>query len=232
MGFTYHAVNFTFKHIVRLLCRVDDSQWVKIPARGPLILAVNHINFIEMPIMVTHLIPRPITGLVKSDGWQNPFLRWVFTLWGAIPLQRGQADMSAVRAGLAALNEGKILAIAPEGKRTGDGRLIEGHPGIVTMALKSQAPILPVVYYGNEHFWPNFKRLRRTDFKVNVGCPFILNGHGRPVSKQMRRQMTAEIMFQLARLLPEQNRGYYADLSAASEEFLDFQVGQEAVAQL
>ncbi len=162
MSLAYHAVNFTFKRIVRILCRVDDSQWHKIPAEGPFIMAVNHINFMEIPLMYTHLLPRPMTGFVKAESFDLPFVGWVFKLWEGIPLQRGEADMTAVRAGLNALAEGKILVIAPEGTRTGDGRLQQGHPGIVTIALKANVPILPVAYYGSEHFWPNFKRLRRT----------------------------------------------------------------------
>ncbi len=223
MTITYHAVNFTFKHIVRVLCRVDDSQWHKFPDKGPLIMAVNHINFMEMPLMYTHLVPRPITAFVKSDGWQNPFLRWIFDLWGAIPLQRGVADMTAVRAGLRALDEGEILVIAPEGTRSGDGRLLQGHPGIVTMALKADVPILPVVYYGQEDFWPNVYRLRRTDYHINVGRPFYLDRGDARVSKEVRRQMTDEIMYQLAGLLPEKNRGYYAELSAATEKYIKFE---------
>jgi 1-acyl-sn-glycerol-3-phosphate acyltransferase len=222
MTFTYRAVNFTFKRIMRILCRVDDSQWHKFPAKGPLIMAVNHINFVEMPLMHPHLIPRPMTGFVKADGWHNPFLRFVFDLWGAIPLQRGTADMTAVRAGLSALDEGKILVIAPEGTRTGDGHLQQGHPGIVTMALKANVPILPVVFFGHEQFWPNVYRLRRTDFDINVGRPFYLDRGEIRVTKEVRRQMVDEIMYQLALLLPEKNRGYYADLSKATEEYLQF----------
>ena len=130
--------------------------------------------------------------------------------------------MTAVRAGLSALDEGKILVIAPEGTRTGGGRLIQGHPGIVTMALKAKVPVLPVVYYGHEDFWSNIKRLRRTDYQINVGRPFYLDRSGARVTKEVRRQMVDEIMVQLARLLPEKNRGYYADLSQATEEYLRF----------
>jgi len=138
MTFTHRAVNFTLKRISRILCRVDDSQWHKFPDKGPLIMAVNHINFMEMPLMYTHLVPCPITAFVKSAGWENPILRWIFDLWGAIPIQRGEADMTAVRAGLSALDEGKILAIAPEGTRTGDGSLQQGYPGIVTISAESE----------------------------------------------------------------------------------------------
>ncbi len=222
MSFTYHLVNFTFKRLVRILCRVDDSQWHKFPAKGPLLVAANHINFVEVPIMYLHLLPRPLTGFVKAQNWEKPFFRWLFNLWGGIPLHRGEADMAAMRAGMAALAEGKILTVAPEGTRTGDGRLIQGHPGIVLLALKANVPILPVAYHGSEQFWNNFKRLRRTDFNIRVGRPFRLEPGGVRVDKTVRQQMTDEIMYQIARLLPPENRGVYADLSAASETYLDF----------
>ena len=222
MTFTQHVVNSTFKWMARILCRVDDSQWHKIPNNVPFIMVTDHINFMEMPLMYTHLIPRPITGFVKANGWENPVLRWIFELWGAIPLQRGEADITAVRVGLSALAEGKILAITPEGTRTGDGRLQQGHPGIVTMALKAKVPILPVVFYGHEHLWSNIYHLRRTDYNINVGRPFYLDRGSVRVSKEVRRQMVDEIMYQLAGLLPEKYRGYYADLSSATDGYLRY----------
>lgn len=220
--FTYRAVNFTFKRIVRAWCRVDDSQWDKIPEKGPYIMAVNHINFMEIPVMYTHLVPRPMTGFVKAESFDKIAYGWLFKLWNGIPVQRGAADMSAMRAGIETLEAGKILVIAPEGTRTGHGRLIEGQPGIVIVALKARVPILPVVYYGHEDLWHNVKRLRRTDFYVNAGRPFYLDSGGMRVTKTVRRQMVNEIMYQLARLLPEKNRGHYADLTKATETYLRF----------
>jgi 1-acyl-sn-glycerol-3-phosphate acyltransferase len=220
--FKYRATNFAFKQIVRAWCRVDDSQWDKIPENGPYIMAVNHINFLEIPVMYTHLLPRQMTGFVKVESFDLPFIGWVFKLWEGIPVHRGEADISAVRAGLSALKEDKILVIAPEGTRTGDGNLIKGHPGIVAMALKARVPILPVAYFGHEDIWHNTKRLRRSDFHVNVGRPFYLDPGGVRVTKEVRRQMVDEIMYQLAGLLPEKNRGYYADMSKATKEYLNF----------
>ena len=149
-------------------------------------------------------------------------MRWLFELWGGIPLRRGEADMAAIRAGMAALAEGRILSVAPEGTRTGDGRLIRGQPGIVLIALKTNVPIMPLAYYGSEQFWPNLRRLRRTDFFVRVGRPFYLDAAGQHVTKEVRQQMADEIMFQVARLLPADYRGHYADLSAATETYLRF----------
>jgi len=162
-------VNGAIKGITRLLCRVDDAQLVRVPERGPLILVANHINFLEVPLIYTHLLPRPVTGFAKAETWDNPAMAALFDLWEAIPLQRGEADHSAIRRALKALSEGQILAMAPEGTRSGDGRLQRGQPGVVTLALLSGAPLLPIVYYGGERLRGNLARLRRTDFHIVVG---------------------------------------------------------------
>jgi 1-acyl-sn-glycerol-3-phosphate acyltransferase len=222
MNLPTKIVNTIIKRLLRILYRIDDSQWHKFPEEGPLLLAANHINLLEAPIMYTHLIPRSVTAFVKVENWDNWFYRWVLNLWEAIPLHRGEADMGAIRSGLAALQAGKMLAVAPEGTRTRNGRLRQGHPGIVVMALKSGAPILPVAYWGQEASKSNIKRLRRTDFNMNVGRPFTLDPGDQRITKQNRQQMADEIMHQIAALLPEQYRGYYSDLTQATETYLKF----------
>lgn len=221
MTITAKVVNSVIRGLTTLMCRVDDAQLARVPAQGPLIIVANHINFVETPIVYTRLLPRPLTGFVKSENWDNPALRFLFELWGAIPLRRGEPDRTAFRQAIAALEQGKILAIAPEGTRSGHGRLQRGKAGVVMLALASGAPLLPLVYFGGENLWPNLRRLRRTDFHIVVGQPFQLRADGR-VSREVRQQMIDEIMYQLAALLPPYNRGHYADLAAATETYLRF----------
>jgi len=190
--------------------------------QGPLILVCNHVNFLEVPVVYTRLQPRAMTGFAKSETWESPFLGPLFSLWGAIPLQRGAADLNALRQGLRALEEGKIVGITPEGTRSGHGRLLQGHPGVVTLALQSGAPLLPLVFYGGERFHQNLRRLRRTDFYIRVGRSFHIDTRGQKVTRQMRREITAEIMYQLAALLPPEYRGAYADQDAATTKYLMF----------
>lgn len=224
--FTFRVVTSTIKGLTRLLCRVDDEQLARVPERGPLIIAINHVNFLEAPIFYTHLHPRPLTGFVKAEHLEHPFFGpLLFGLWGGIPIRRGEADMTAFRQALAALEEGRILAVAPEGTRSGDGRLQSGRPGTAFLALRSGAPVLPIVCYGGEHFWSNLRRLRRTDFHIVVGQPFYLDTGGVKVTRQVRRQMTGEIMYQMAALLPPAYRGVYSDLAAATETYLRFPSG-------
>jgi len=220
MTLTHRFVFLTMKGLTRFLCRVDDAQLARVPDRGPLIIVANHVNFLEVPLIYTHLQPRPMTGFAKVEAWDNPFIGALFDMVEAIPLYRGEADVTAFRQALRALEAGRILALAPEGTRSGHGRLQRGRPGVVLLALRSGAPLLPLVYYGGELFWRNLTRLRRTDFHIVVGQPFYLDAGGVKVTRHMRQQMIDEVMYQMAALLPPAYRGVYSDLAAATEAYV------------
>jgi 1-acyl-sn-glycerol-3-phosphate acyltransferase len=220
MTLTHRLVIAGFKALTRLLCRVDDAQLARVPDQGPLIIVTNHVNILEVPLIYTHLHPRPVTGFVAAYRWGNAWLRPLLNTCGAIPLRRGEADMAAMREALQALKAGRILAIAPEGTRSEHGRLQRGRPGAVLLALRSGAPLLPLVFYGGEHYQENLRRLRRTDFHIVVGEPFYLDAGGVRVTRQMRQQMVDEVMYRMAALLPPAYRGVYSDLDTATERYL------------
>lgn len=217
------VTNAVIRGLARLLCRVDDSQLHRVPWRGPLILVSNHVNFLDVPVVYTHLRPRPLTGFSKAETWDSPLLGPLFSLWGIIPIRRGEADVGAFHRGLAALAEGQIVAILPEGTRSGHGRLQRGHPGVVTLAARSGAPLLPLVCYGLDRFKDNLTHLRRTPFHIVVGHPFTLATEGSKLTGAVRQQIADEIMYQLAALLPEAYRGCYADTAAATTRYLRFE---------
>ncbi len=219
---TERVVNTTIKGLTSLICRVDADQLSMVPSRGPLIIVSNHINFLDVPVIYTRLQPSPLTGFAKIETWDSPFLGPLFSLWGIIPVRRGKADMSAIRQGLAVLKRGEILAILPEGTRSGHGRLAKGQAGMVTMALLTGTPLLPVAHFGAEAYRQNLSRLRRTDFQIRVGKPFFLDAGAAKVNQNVREQMAAEIMYQLAALLPPAYRGQYMDLNQATQHFLHF----------
>jgi len=204
------------------LCRVDAAEMRKVPRRGPLIVISNHTGSLEIPMLVGWLYPRPLTAWAKIETWDNPFKAWLFSLWDAIPVRRGEADMTALRAALEKLEQGYLFGIAPEGTRNKTGKLLRAHPGAVMLAIHSRAPIQPVAHWGGEKFLPNLKRLRRTDFSMRVGRPFTLNTTGERITREQRQQVVDEMMYQLAALLPEEYRGEYSDMSKATTQFLKF----------
>jgi 1-acyl-sn-glycerol-3-phosphate acyltransferase len=205
-----------------ILCRIDKRDFPKVPACGPLILVINHISSLEVPLLFAHLQPRRMIGLAKIETWDNKFMGWLFDLWEAIPIRRGEADLAAIRACLKVLKVGDILAIAPEGTRSYHGQLQCGQPGMVVIALRAGAPILPIAHWGGEDFGSNLKRLKRTDFHFRVGRQFYLDAKGERVNGEIRQEMANEIMSQIAMLMPEEYRGEYADCDPPPQKYLRF----------
>lgn len=221
----FHLVTRLVRLVFEITCRIDKSQLHKVPQTGPLVLLSNHINFLEAPVIYTQLYPRNMTGLAKIESWNNPVLRVLFNLWDIIPIERGTVDNQAFDLMRKSLGEGKILAVAPEGTRSQDGKLQRGYPGIALLNARVKAPMLPVVHYGGESYWPNLKKFKRTDFHIVVGTPFTIDFNGQTLNRDILRQVTDETMYQMAALLPSDYRGYYSDLSQATETYLRFEPG-------
>ena len=225
---TYHPTakeqitNSVVKGITVLLSRVNAPQLDQVPAEGPLILVTNHVNFLEAPILYTRLAPRPITGFAKIESWDNQYLGWLFDVWGVIPIRRGEADKKAIKTALKALQDGYILSIAPEGTRSREGTLKRGQPGVVFLALLSGAPLLPIAHYGHQNYKDDFRKIKRTPFSASVGHPFRLRKPDKKITSEIRQEITDEIMYQIAALLPPAHRGVYSDLSKATENYLEF----------
>ncbi|MBI9050499.1 MAG: 1-acyl-sn-glycerol-3-phosphate acyltransferase [Anaerolineaceae bacterium] len=223
-----YAVNGIIKTWTQIVCRIDAGDLNKIPTQGPMIIISNHVNFLEAPVLYTHLLPRDITALAKIESWDNKLKGFLFNVWKIIPIRRGEADMTAYRASLDALATGKFLVIAPEGTRSYSGKLQTGLPGTAMIAVRSDVPIVPVAFYGAENFWDNFKRFKRTPFNIRVGKPFKLNLQGNSLNKENRQDVMDECMYQLASLLPEEYRGVYSDFSKKTTNYLTFLNGNKA----
>lgn len=198
---------------------VDASEVARIPMEGPLIISTNHINSLDAPVGFSHLHPRPVTAFVKAETWDNWFMKFLFNAWEAIPIKRGEVDFEAFRMAEDALKQKKIVIVAPEGTRSRHGRLNQGYPGIALLAIRTGAPILPVVFYGNEKI-KDLRIGKRTKMVIKVGSPYKIDLNGHPLDRENRKQITDEIMYEIARILPEENRGVYSDLTQTKMEFL------------
>lgn len=216
----YRIIVWIVKIATGILCRIDAPDLHKVPMHGPLIVYSNHTGQIEVAVLFSHLQPRPLTGWAKVESWNNPFLNWLFNLWRLIPVRRGEGDTTALRKAIAAIQEGAIFGIAPEGTRNITGRLKRALPGTVMLALHSGAPLLPVAHWGGENFLKNLKRLKRTDFHIRVGEPFHLSVEGIRMTRETRQQIVDEMMYRLAELLPPEYRGEYEKVTGRQEIFI------------
>jgi 1-acyl-sn-glycerol-3-phosphate acyltransferase len=208
----HYTVSWLVRIVLGVVCKVNATDLRRLPKQGPAILVTNHINFLEVPLIYTHLMPRRLAALVKVENWNNPFFAFFGNLWMGIPISRGVVDRNAIATAKNALADGRILVIAPEGTRSGDGRLRKGNSGIVLFAADTGVPVFPAAHHGGESFWKRFKSFKRTDFKIRVGKPILVHTGGNSLGRETRKEITDEIMCRVAELLPDRLRGHYAGM--------------------
>ena len=196
--------------LMPLLARVRMVDIENIPAEGPVMLASNHVAWADIPL-ISLRVPRITHYMAKIELFQIPILRTIVRLLGAFPVHRGEGDRESLRTAERLLGENEIVAIFPEGHRSG-GHLIQGLPGVALIALRANVPIVPVAISGTEHM---FKGFRYGPFAprvtVRYGKPFRLAQAGRRRSREDMERGVDEIMRQIATLLPSEYRGVYAD---------------------
>jgi 1-acyl-sn-glycerol-3-phosphate acyltransferase len=212
------------RFLMWLLLRMDVNGLEHIPSEGAVILAISHTNFLD-PVLAMAVCPRSLESIGKVEVLRLFLLGPLIKMWGAIFIRRGEVDRQALSAAVEVLKRGEVLLIAPEGTRSGVGRLQRGRGGLAYIAARAGALIVPVGIVGVEGFWHNLVRLRRTPVRMTFGRPFRFAARGRPVDRQVLVEMTTEAMYQLAAVLPPGRRGLYADLENATGEWLEFPGG-------
>ena len=201
-----------------LLVRLESVEGLEnIPNEGPAILLMNHIGWVD-PIVLVHVVPRNIVPLGKIEAFEYPIIGIFPHLWGAIPVQRGGFDRRAVQSSLEVLKKNEIILVAPEGTRNPE--LQPGKGGFAYLASRSGAPIIPVAIEGSPGY-PVIRysrRWRESPISVKFGKPFVYREKYRQAGREELKQLADEAMYNLASLLPENRRGYYADLSKSTHE--------------
>ncbi|MFJ6572839.1 lysophospholipid acyltransferase family protein [Streptomyces sp. NPDC091292] len=118
----------------------------RVPATGPVILAVNHSHFIDGP-MLMGTAPRPVHFLIKKEAFIGPLDPFLLGI-GQLKVDRSTADRTAITRALGVLEHGGVLGIFPEGTR-GEGDFASLRAGLAYFAVRSGAPIVPVAVLGS-----------------------------------------------------------------------------------
>ncbi len=212
-------INAILWPLVALLLPWDVEGLENLPLRGPVLVLMNHINFLDV-IMPALFLPRDVVMLSKIENFRAPVLGFFVWAYGAISVRRGEVDLQAMRGSLAVLKKGQVLCVAPEGTRSGDGHLQPGHDGAAFVAVQAGVPVVPFVSYGHEQFLRNIKRLRPTRLHIRVGQAFRFVQHNRRARTDLR-PMTDEAMRRMAALLPPEYQGAYAGSGRAAYRYTE-----------
>jgi 1-acyl-sn-glycerol-3-phosphate acyltransferase len=198
------------KLLVSILLRATVTGMENFPKKGPALVVINHLGDADV-VLLGASIPTTIDGMGKIELYEHWLVGPIFRGYGVIWVHRGRPDRKAIRSALDGLAEGRIIALAPEGRQTVEGGLEQGTEGAAFLAMKSGAPIIPVAMTGteNDNIYGNFKRWKRAPVTLSVGKPFFIREQ--TDRQKMMRDGTRQIMESLANLLPESYRGIYRE---------------------
>ncbi len=205
---------YAIKIIQVLLADLKVTGREKIPANGPYLVTVNHMSTADTPLLLVSF-PAQEWRFFAGEKWQDhrlwgPLMGWL----GAIFIKRGEVDRRAIQEALAAIKDGDIFGLAPEGTRSKVGEMQPAKTGAAYLANRGQVPILPVGIVNSDILFASVRRLKRISVEVHIGEPYSLPDDGRRARSQDLDAYTHLIMVRIAALLPERYHGVYRDSRA------------------
>jgi 1-acyl-sn-glycerol-3-phosphate acyltransferase len=148
----YKAVYHGARSFIEVFATLEVEGWENVPS-GACLFASNHQSMLDPPLLGSCL-PREISFIARRTLFDNPVFGFVIRACHSIPVDRGEADIGAIRAALAALAAGEGLLIFPEGTRSHDGVITSPKAGAGLLACKSGVPVVPIHIRGARDVLP------------------------------------------------------------------------------
>jgi 1-acyl-sn-glycerol-3-phosphate acyltransferase len=182
---------------LRLGWRVKVHGARHIPRSGPVILAANHIGLLDGPALLA-LTRRLTFAMVKREAFSGPVGQFLIRI-GQISLNRREIDPQAIRRAVQVLRAGKVLAVFPEGVRSG-GEVAWAKGGATYLAMVSGAPIVPVAILGTREPGQHKNQVPRLRRPIHLvyGEPFNLPRSSWPRRKAVVAEWTNVVRERLA----------------------------------
>ncbi|MBQ0964840.1 1-acyl-sn-glycerol-3-phosphate acyltransferase [Streptomyces tendae] len=210
--------------IMRLMFRTRVEGVENIPGDGPVILAGNHLTFIDSVIMPL-TCDRQVFFIGKDEyvtgkGLKGRLMAWFFTGVGMVPVDRdgGRGGVAALMTGRRILEEGHVFGIYPEGTRSPDGRLYRGRTGIARLTLMTGAPVVPFAVIGTDKLQPGGAGLPRPGrVTVRFGEAMEFSRYeGMDRDRYVLRAVTDSVMTEVMRLSGQEYVDMYASKAKAA----------------
>ncbi|MFP3465223.1 lysophospholipid acyltransferase family protein [Leifsonia sp. SIMBA_070] len=222
-GALYFAGRILMAPLLKLVYRPRVIGTRNVPKHGRVILASNHLSFIDS-IVIPMTAPRRVQFLAKSSYFEGTGLkgrvsRAFFTAIGAVGVKRGAgaAAQEALDQSRRIIETGAAFALYPEGTRSVDGRLYKGRTGIGWLALTTGAVVVPVGLIGTDQMQPVGARFPRPHrITVAFGAPIDVSHFGPPESGRARRQATDAIMAAIHELTGQELANVYNEAPPAN----------------
>jgi 1-acyl-sn-glycerol-3-phosphate acyltransferase len=217
--------------ILRIISHLTVHGLENLPSKDTSFIGVaNHIGRLDPAYVFAMLNRDDIIMLVAEKYEENIISRILVRFVDGIFVDRYNADLNAMREVFRRIKKGGVLVIAPESTRSRSGVLLQGWDGASYIAAKSGLPILPVgvTGSGDKEVVDRLKHFKRLNVLAHVGPTFSLPPLDNKNRAEQLAAYTDEIMCRIAVLLPEENRGVYAD-HPRLKELLEDQAAQQVM---
>jgi 1-acyl-sn-glycerol-3-phosphate acyltransferase len=199
-------------YFLRVICPIFASMRVHglehIPPSGPLLLVGNHLSMVD-PAVTLAYVRRFMHFMTKAELFETWPMSFIMPPGNPVKVNRGKVDRTALRTAEEYLKQGDIIAIYAEGTRSRTGTVQEARAGVVFLAQRTGAPLVPLAVSGTERvFSKRFPWYRRARITLTFGRPFTLEDLGLP-PKTDRNEVAQAIMSRVTALLPAQYQTIY-----------------------
>ena len=142
----YKPITFLLKYIFKTAGKVEVQGREKLPEGGPYVVACTHTSFMDVLMLATGMYPTQIHYMAKKELFEGKFKNWFFKNVNAFPVDRANPGPSTLKIPSRLLKEGKVVGIFPSGTRSTEDVSLKA--GAVTIALRSNVPLVPAAYVG------------------------------------------------------------------------------------
>jgi len=189
------------RRVFPLFMSLEVSGVENLLTSGAAVVAANHLVMYDVfPLQLA--LPRMVYYMGKAELFQVSIVHFVFRQMGAFPIYRGEHDVWAMNHARQLLNTGKLVAMFPEGTRSGGKGLALARPGAAKLAIDANCPLVAVSIDGIQNLFKKFPR--RTVVRVVIAPPIWPKRDDSPLV------LTDTLMYTLAENLPVELRGVYA----------------------
>ena len=179
--------------MTRLATSIRAYGTERIPREGGAVLAMNHFNFIDVPVFGT-ICPRRLVFVAKSELFEVPGLSQLIAAHGTLAIRRGESDRDALRRMRQAVRENEMLGLFVEGTRQTSGVPGEAKPGAAMIAISEGVPVVPAAIHGSQEW----KLGNRAAVSLAFGEPMRFAEH--PRNSKGYAAASEEIMGEIKRL--------------------------------
>lgn len=202
----YRLVYILSNILSRILFRLEKKGIENFPEEGQVILASNHLSFLD-PVLIPTASKRRMHFMAKAELFEVPVLGWLIRKFDSFPVKRGMLDKTAIKNSLDVLKSGNVLLLFPEGARSLTGDIQEAKPGVGFIVYHSKSPVVPVLLIGTNRAFPmGAWMIRPRKVKVIFGEPLYFDGYfSQRGSRDIYVQIGKDIMSAI-KALNEKNR--------------------------